>query len=142
MIQPIWDEDRDELQQAQSAINNMINHYGRSQFQRGPTYFLEYYRDSSINTVAYIFYKFNGTQITKYYYLRAEFGSVKDKPYYLGSENTAGVRAGHEMPLLRYNLVSKENTTFLNYILGQVSNSSKIVYSPSAVLELKYWSFP
>lgn len=133
-MQPIWDEDRDELQQAQTAINNMINFYGRSQFQRGPTYSLEYYRDSSINTVAYIFYKLNGTQITKYYYLRAEFGPTKDAPYYLGIETTAGVRPGHEMPLLRYTQVSKDNTTFINYILGQVSTSSKIVYSPSAVL--------
>ena len=53
----VWEEDKDELDQAQKAIDNMINHYHRSQFQRGPTYSLEYYRDSSINAVAYILYK-------------------------------------------------------------------------------------
>lgn len=53
----IWDEDKDQLKFAQKAIDDMEDYYHRSNFQRGPTYSLEYYRDSSLSTVLYVYFK-------------------------------------------------------------------------------------
>lgn len=96
---------------------------------------MEYYRDSSINTVAYVLFKTNMTKVTKYYSLRVGKGPQKGVTYYLGNEDTAGVRPGHEMSMTSYtNVAIKSNTTLTNYLLAQASGSSKMVYSPASVL--------
>ena len=94
-----WSEDRDELTKAQSTLDSMMDHYNRSQFQKGATYSLEYYRDSSLRTVAYILYKVNASVVNKYYALRTETANTL---FYLGSEQTFNVRPGREMPFLSY----------------------------------------
>jgi hypothetical protein len=67
----IWNEDKDELSQAQNAINLMTTQFGTQNFPQGANYSLEYYRDSAINTVAYILYKQDKAKVTKYHCLRA-----------------------------------------------------------------------
>lgn len=56
---------------------------------------MEYYRDSSLNTVAYILYKQEGGIFTKYYSLRIEKGALKDQYFDMGSESIAGIKPGH-----------------------------------------------
>ena len=69
-----------------------MDYYNRSQFQRGPTYALEFYRDSSLRTVTYVLFKTNGSVVTKYYALKTELN--KTNLHFLGSEMTYNARPG------------------------------------------------
>ena len=84
-------------------------------------YTLEYYRDSSLNVIAYVLYQKNGTKLTKFTILRLERGPLSNQYLPMGIEETAGVRPGIEMPLRNYtfaDLVS--SATFVQSLLSQV----------------------
>ena len=89
-----WDEDVNQSKYLENSLDGMVNHYGEASFPEGPEYSMEYYRDSSLNTVAYILIQQNGAKTTKYYSLRIESGKLKDQWFYLGSEDTAAVKPG------------------------------------------------
>lgn len=120
----------------------MESYYNKSNFQRGPTYSLEYYRDSSLSTVLYVYFKQEGAKITKYYSIRGEKGSFKGKTVFLGNETTTAVRPGHDMPQLNYTKVNLTNTSLVNSMLTAAGKASGSVLGSSTVLELKYWQFP
>lgn len=85
-----------EKANTQTLINNLFNYYNRSQFPRGPQYYLEYYRDSSLSTIAYIVYKkVNITHTFRYYALRAQYGIRNGSVFYLGQDVCQACRPGH-----------------------------------------------
>lgn len=129
-----------EIANAQTAINNMINYYHKSNFQRGPTYFLEYYKDSSLNAVVYIlFQKKNYSSTTKYYYLRTL--NKNSTGYYMGVESCPSCRAGRQMPLMKYSNVTLQNSALVTSLidLAKGINSN---YTNSNIVQIKYWQFP
>jgi hypothetical protein len=87
-----WTSDKERTQ---SYINNMMDYYNRSQFPRGPEYSLEYYRDSTLSTILYVFYKkLNLTRTERYYMLRVQYGPKNGTFYYLGQDKCQVCRPG------------------------------------------------
>ena len=73
----------------------MVRQYGQSSFPGSLTYSVEFYRDSSLNTIAYILYKQQGIIFFKYYALRVDKGRLKNKEYFMGFDKAYGIQVGH-----------------------------------------------
>ena len=79
---PKWTEFRGQIDRSGEAIKKFMSWYPTGEFcwvyGECPKLEVEYFMDSAINTVAYIIFKQNGTNVTKYHLLRAVSGPYKD----------------------------------------------------------------
>jgi len=97
------DDDKVRWEIAFKLCPHFAKLYGKEKLPYIPNgYALEYYRDSSLNTLAYTLYQQNGTKITKFHILTFERGPLNKQYLPMGIEETAGVRPGIEMPLRNY----------------------------------------
>lgn len=117
----------------------MMVYYGRQYFQTGPEYFLEYYQDSSMTTVAYIIYKkINPSHYELYYALRIKHS--EKPPFYLGKETRGEARPGRTMPLFAYEIINK--TTTLERNLFNAARAGNISMGSSGIASIMKWEFP
>lgn len=133
-----------EKMDTQTLVNNLFNYYNRSQFPRGPQYYLEYYRDSSLSTVAYVVHKkVNVTHTFRYYALRAQYGIRNGSVFYLGQDVCQACRPGHEMPLLSYDMMDPLANRALTMNLLNVLNTAQRTNHPiNSITRIKRWNFP